>query len=111
MVRGNSKLHGASGALPAWTLTVKGLADSGIIEVDQDFQRSGFQRVSVDPASGQVVEEDLDSGPSMRVPSVAGGGVEERRFVPLANETGTFRGSTSGSEQSSIWDDIVTSSE
>ena len=81
MVRGNIKLQGASGALPAWMGTVRGLYDAGLMgNPGEAVEPDDTVRVQVVDLSGLPGATDED-----RTVRVAGDedGIE-RRFAPFA---------------------------
>ena len=80
MVRGNIKLQGASGALPAWMGTVEGLYDAGLMgNPGEVVMPEDFHRAPVVDLSG------LPGGPGEeRSVLVYGDDEIERRFAPFA---------------------------
>ncbi|MSP54146.1 MAG: hypothetical protein EXR69_00840 [Myxococcales bacterium] len=84
MKRGSFRVQGASGALPVWIATARGLAEAGLLDAVAEYVPGpGLERVSVPAASG------MDIGPDALVP--AGG---QRRFALLTNPAILQQGST-----------------
>ena len=84
MVRGNVRLHGASGALPAWIGTVQGLKDEGLLAMisgDSWGEDGAYSQVSVDSTAGLRSEE----GEAFALVDGTGG-VARRFFSPLGEE-------------------------
>jgi membrane peptidoglycan carboxypeptidase len=74
MKRGSFKVQGASGALPVWIATARGMAEAGLLERVAEYVPSpGLVRVAVPPATG------MDARPEALVPDAS-----QRRFALLA---------------------------
>lgn len=74
MKRGSFKVQGASGALPVWIATARGMAEAGLLEAFAEYTpSSGLVRVPVPPATG------MDALPDALVPESG-----QRRFALLA---------------------------
>ncbi len=69
MKRGSFKVQGASGALPVWIATARGLAEAGLLETIAEYTPSpGLMRVAVPPTTGTegVVEALVPEGGQRR---------------------------------------------
>lgn len=74
MKRGGFKVQGASGALPVWIATARGMAEAGLLDPVSEYTPSaGLVRVAVPPATG------MDALPEALVPDAG-----QRRFALLA---------------------------
>jgi penicillin-binding protein 1A len=90
MQRGTLSVAGASGALPAWLGTVKGLAQAGLLgdgravgEAPEIAETGDFERVSVDETTGLPIAFSAEA-PSVLVASGSTAGNAGRRFAPFS---------------------------
>jgi len=87
MVRGNTRLHGASGALPVWIETVRGLQDAGALGDLGDWQEyqmdSTLFEVPVETSRGVA---SIQSGADATVLVGGSPSAPHRYFVPLGRD-------------------------
>ena len=91
MVRGNTQLHGASGALPAWIGTLEGLGELGMLSSkDWEGSRRGLDDSSEVAVDGRAGLPDPDGEALVLVEGT--GGQARRYYAPLGFEREPLEG-------------------
>jgi hypothetical protein len=103
MVRGNTRLAGSSGALPAWGSTILGLVELGVLSPQEREKRVPLVALPVNVFSGLPMAEG-----AAIVHIHAPTGQASRRFAPLGGEEAApVQAPVTGLLEGSIWDEIA----
>jgi len=102
MVRGNTRLAGSSGALPAWGSTVEGLVELGVLAPEKQADLVPLVALPVNVFSGMPMAE---GAATVRIHAPTG--EASRRFAPFEGEDDApVRAPATGLLEGSIWDEI-----
>jgi membrane peptidoglycan carboxypeptidase len=103
MVRGNTRLAGSSGALPAWGSTILGLVELGVLSPRERQELVPLVALPVNVYSGLPMAE---GAATVRIHAPTG--KASRRFAPFeGEEAAPVQAPAAGLLAGSIWDEIA----